>query len=65
MLKYGQRKPVFQPVAQMFVDITETTANVEHIHAAISSCWGDNYLLVSVDGLQIEDSLATQSMQVT
>ena len=58
MLKYGQGKPVFQPVAQMFVDITETTANVEHVHAAICSRWGEDYKLVSIDGLQTEDSPA-------
>ena len=65
MLKYGQGKPVFQPVAQMFVDITETTANVEQVHASISSHWGYDYKLASIDGLQIEDSPATQSMQCT
>ena len=65
ILKYGQGKPVFQPVAQMFMDITETTANVEHVHAAICSRWSHDYKLVSIDGLQMEDSPAAQSMQST
>ena len=45
---------------QTFIELIEATANVNHILAIIRRRWGPDYILVTQDGLQIEDSPATQ-----
>ena len=40
------------PCSSLHQDTTETTANVERIHAAICSCRGHDYLLVRLLKLQ-------------
>jgi len=62
--RQGWGKPEFQPTSQTYVELTEATANVEHILGVISSRWGPEYTLVTNDGLEIEDSTATQGMPV-
>ena len=58
------RKFELQPVNQTFIELIEATANVEHILAIIRKRWGPDYLLVTKDGLQIEDSPATQGIYI-
>ena len=55
-------KPEFTLQTQPFVDVTESTANVIYITSAIQSKWGSQYVLVTSDGLQIEDGSGTQGM---
>ena len=64
MLRQGRGKPEFQAVSQTYVELTEATANVDHILGVISSRWGPEYTLVTNDGLEIEDSTATQGVRV-
>ena len=56
------RKTEFQPLHQTFIELIDTTANVEHILAIARRQWGLDYILVTQDGLQIEDSPATQGI---
>ena len=58
------RKFEFQPVSQTFIELIEATANVDHILAIIRRRWGPDYILVTQDGLQIEDSPATQGSYI-
>ena len=53
-------KPEFTPVTQTFVDVTETTANTDYILSAVQRKWGAQYVIVTSDGLQIEDGSGTQ-----
>ena len=53
-------KAEFQRQGQLFIDVTEATANVPYISSAIQKKWGNDYLLVTVDGLEIKDSAGTQ-----
>lgn len=46
-------KVAFTTETQMYIDITEHTANVEYV---MRDRWGDNYVLVTVDGLELHDS---------
>ena len=46
--------------SEMFVKVTESTSNVPFISNVIQSSWGDKYMLVSNDGLEIQDSSGTQ-----
>ena len=64
MQRQGRGKAEFQPTSQTYLELTEATANVEHILGVISSRWGAEYTLVTNDGLEIEDSTATQGMHV-
>jgi len=53
----------FQPLSQMF-ELVDSTANVEHILGVIQHRWGSEYTLVTHDGLQLEESPATQGIYV-
>ena len=64
MQRQGRGKPEFQATSQTYVELTEATANIEHILGVICSRWGSEYTLVTNDGLEIEDSTATQCMHV-
>ena len=50
----------FTHLGQTFVDVTESTANVNYISNVVQKRWGYNYILVTADGLEIEDSSGTQ-----
>ena len=59
MFKNG-RITDFQPIHQTFIELVDSTANVEHILAIIRRRWGPDYILVTQDGLPLEDAPATQ-----
>ena len=54
-------KADFKPVAQKFVLVTEESANVDYILSKVAS-WGSNHVLVTANGLKIEDGSGTRGM---
>ena len=54
------RKPEFTPTGQLYIEITDSTSNIEHVLEKIQNKWGQDYLLVTSDGLKLEDSPATR-----
>ena len=54
------KKIDFQPQSQTFIDLVDSTANVEHILGVVQRRRGSDYMLVTQDGLQLEESPATQ-----
>ncbi len=50
----------FEQSAQMHIDVTETTANVCHILREVHQKWGEGYVLVTLNGLQLEDCEGTR-----
>ena len=54
------KKVEFQPHSQTFIELVDSTANVEHILGVIQRRWGSDYILVTQDDLQLEESPATQ-----
>ena len=58
--KSATGKLEFHRLGQAFIDVNESTANVFHITDVIQNKWGDDYVLVTGDGLQVEDSSGTQ-----
>ena len=54
------RKPVFDKLGQVFIDVTETTANITYITSFIQQKFGLDHVIVTGDGLKIEDSPGTQ-----
>ena len=61
MIKNG-RKVDFKPVHQTFIELVETTANVDHILGVVQRKWGTNFVLVTQDGLKLEDAPGTQGI---
>lgn len=60
MKRLSSGKCTFTHLSQTFVDVTESTANVNYIKNVVQKRWGYNYVLVTADGLEIEDSSGTQ-----
>jgi len=51
----------FSQEAQMHLDISE---NVRYILEEVQRRWGEEYMLVTLDGLELEDCEGTQGKQV-
>ncbi len=54
----------FEQSAQMHIDVTETTANVCHLLREVHQKWGEGYVLVTLNGLQLEDCEGTRGKMV-
>lgn len=52
--------PEFDSLSQMYVDLTEITANITHVTEIVRNQWGTEYTVVSAEGIEIADSTATQ-----
>ena len=57
-------KTEFIPQNQTFVDVTEATANLHYVSSAVQHKWGQDYALVTSDGLKVDDSSGTKGMTV-
>ena len=53
-------KGEFQKLGQTYVSVSEATANVRYISSVIKEKWGEDYVLVTSDCLELEDSSGTQ-----
>ena len=62
MIWEGKGKPTFQTAQQLYIEVHETTANVEYILDEVRARWGASYVIVTNDGLKLEDSPATQGL---
>ena len=60
MRRLPNRKHKFTNKGQAFVDVTDSTANVDYINNVIQKRWGREYQIVTADGLPLEDSSGTQ-----
>lgn len=54
----------FHKLGQTFIDVNESSANVFYITGVVEKKWGGEYVLVTSDGLKIEDSSGTQGTWV-
>ena len=62
MKRLPNGKMEFMAQNQTFVDVTETTANLHYVSSAIQRKWGPEYIIVTSDGLKLDDSSGTQGM---
>ena len=58
--KVSAGNPEFDSLSQMYVDLTEITANITHVTEIVRNQWGTEYTVVSAEGIEIADSTATQ-----
>ena len=50
------------PVDQVYIDLTEATANVHHVNAFLKRELGEDYVVVGSDGFPVKDATATQGI---
>ena len=62
LTRVSNGKVEFTHTGQTFIDLSESTANVHYITSVVQTKWGHDYVLVTSDGLRIEDSSGTQGM---
>lgn len=60
MSRQASGKPSFNKLGQTYLDLTDATANVSYVKHMIRQRWGAEYTLVTLDGLELEDSSGTQ-----
>ena len=46
-------------VSMLYTDIVESTANIDYILTVVQRHWGEDYTLVTNDGLELLDSPGT------
>ena len=46
----------FKSENQTYVTVTEGTANLDYVSQAVQRKWGSHYVLVTSDGLKLDDS---------
>ena len=60
---YGSNSKLsFVNSGQMFTSISESTATVPYLSTVIQDKWGEGYVLVTSDGLKVEDSDGTRGI---
>ncbi len=62
-MKKTTGQPDFSQLNQTFVTVTDITANVDYISSAVQRKWGADHVLVTADGLRLDDS--AQGMLIT
>ena len=58
--KSGKAKPRFTISSTLLVDVTAEKANLTHMTSAIRQQWGEDYSIVTNDGIELEDSPVTR-----
>ena len=58
--EFINNRPNYQKLGQIFIDITEATANIFHVTAAAQWQFGDNHVIVTADGLEVKLSTGMQ-----
>lgn len=65
MHRNGRRKPDFVTTGQTYIELVDSTANVDYIVGVINQRWGSGYTIVTSDGVPLEDSPTTQGTHNT
>ena len=56
------KKIEFKEISQVHVDLEEDTASVEYVLRAVRNRWGPSYIIVTSDGLPIEECSSTKGI---
>lgn len=60
-LRYASNgRPQFESIDVLYVDITEANANVAFLLKLVQEEYGDNYIMLTSEGLTVKDSPATR-----
>lgn len=55
-------RPSFEKQGQMFLELSEATANQAFVLDAVQREWGEDFVVVTADGLEISNSPGTQGL---
>ena len=58
------RKITFETLDQLHIHLTESTANVDSVVSTIQQAWGSDHIIVTSDGLRIDNSPATRGILI-
>eukprot|EP00731_Ephydatia_muelleri_P007940 Em0004g278a len=58
-----EKKPVFQKYDQVFIPMEESSATLPFVLAAVRDQVGDEYIIVTPDGLEVRDSAGTRGFK--
>jgi len=56
------RKIIFETPDQLHIHLTESTANVDSVVSTIQQARGSDHIMVTSDGLRIDNSPATRGI---
>ncbi|KAL5509366.1 hypothetical protein EMCRGX_G004736 [Ephydatia muelleri] len=59
-MRYINAKPEFERVDQIFIPIVEATATLPHILSEVKQNAGEDYVIVTWDGLEVKESSGTE-----
>ena len=59
-----KKKNELLPISQVYVELTESTANLDHISSMLKRQYRHQYVIVTSDGVRLEDSPSCYSMFV-
>ena len=63
MIKSTNGKQVeFDKLKEVHISLDEHTANVHVVTGAAKNTWGSGYIVVTADGLEVDDSAGTQGI---
>lgn len=60
LTKKNKKKVDFETLSATHFDVTDSTANVACILDCVRKKWGEDYTIVTSDGIELEDSPSTQ-----
>ncbi len=60
IVRFDGSKPNFERIGQTFVNITESTANLNHVLTAVQEEFGEEYVVTTANRLEVKDSSGTQ-----
>ena len=63
-MRYINAKPEFERVDQIFIPIVEATATLPHILSEVKQNAGEDYVIVTWDGLEVKESSGTEGKSV-
>eukprot|EP00731_Ephydatia_muelleri_P019814 Em0012g639a len=62
-MRYINAKPEFERVDQIFIPIVEATATLPHILSEVKQNAGEDYVIVTGDGLEVKESSGTEGFK--
>lgn len=57
-------KPEFEVDGQLVLDLNESTASLDFILSSVRDKWGSHYILVTNDGIEIEETSVPIGMHI-
>ena len=57
---FSAGRPEFRRLGQTFIPLSDSTANIHHVTSVVKAEFGDEYVVVTADDLEVRDSAGTR-----